>query len=177
MNINSQFAVATHIMAILAGNKLYLQDNACTNSSMIAESVNTNPVVIRRILSKLKEADLVTSKPGPFGGSEISRHPSKITLNDIYSAVEEDCSLFHMHYGEPNPNCLVGANIRASLKGTMEKSEASFKKVLSKTTLLGLTNDILERAGISTSQSRKTITKILVIKKLEYDKARSKVKT
>lgn len=177
MNINSQFAVATHIMAILAGNKLYLQDNACTNSSMIAESVNTNPVVIRRILSKLKEADLVTSKPGPSGGSEISRHPSKITLNDIYSAVEEDGSLFHMHYGEPNPNCLVGGNIRASLKGTMEKAESSIKKVLRKTTLLELTNDILERAGIPTSQSHKTITKILLNKKLEYDTARSKVKT
>ena len=80
MNVNSQFAVATHIMAILAGNSLYMQDSACTNSSMIAESVNTNPVVIRRILSKLKEANLVTSKPGPLGGSEITRHPSKITL-------------------------------------------------------------------------------------------------
>jgi len=177
MNINSQFAVATHIMVILAGNKLYLQDNACTNSSMIAESVNTNPVVIRRILSKLKVADLVTSKPGPFGGSEISRHPSKITLNDIYSAVEEDGSLFHMHYGEPNPNCPVGRNIRASLVGTIEKAESSIKKVLSKTSLLGLTNDILERAGISTSQSTKSITKILLNKKLEYDTARSKVKT
>jgi len=177
MNINSQFAVATHIMAILAGNKLYFQDNACTNSSMIAESVNTNPVVIRRILSKLKKADLVVSKPGPFGGSEIACHPSKITLNDIYAAVEEDGSLFHMHYGEPNPNCPVGGNIRASLKGTMEKAESSIKKVLSKTTLLGLTNDILERAGISTSQSTKSITKILVNKRLEYDKARSKVKT
>ncbi len=176
MNINSQFAVATHIMAILAGNKLYLHDNACTNSSMIAESVNTNPVVIRRILLKLKEADLVTSKPGPFGGSEISRHPSKITLNDIYSAVEEDGSLFHMHYGEPNPNCLVGGNIRASLKRTIEKAESSIKKVLSKTTLLELTNDILERAGISTTQSSKAITKILLNKKLEYEKVRSTVK-
>ncbi len=176
MNSNSQFAVATHIMAMLAGNKLYMQDSACTNSSMIAESVNTNPVVIRRILSKLKEADLVISKPGPLGGSEISRHPSKITLNDIYSAVEDDGSLFHMHYGEPNPNCPVGGNVRASLKETMDKAESSIKKVLSKTTLLKLTNDILERAGISTSQSRKTIAKILLNKKLDYEKYKSSVK-
>ncbi len=176
MNNNSQFAVATHIMAILAGNKLYLQDNACTNSSMIAESVNTNPVVIRRILSKLKDYDLVKSKPGPSGGSEISRHPSKITLNDIYSAIEKDGSLFHMHYGEPNPNCPVGGNIRASLKGIMEKAESSIKKVLRKTTLLELTNDILERTGISTSQPTKNIKEILLNKKLEYEKVRSSLK-
>ena len=176
MNISSQFAVATHIMAILASNKLYLQGNACTNSSMIAESVNTNPVVIRRILSKLKEAKLVISKPGPLGGSEIMSHPSKITLKDIYSAVEEDGSLFHMHYGEPNADCLVGGNIRASLQGTIEKAESSIKKLLSKTTLFELTNDILERAGISTSQPQKTITKILLNKKLEYEKLKSSVK-
>jgi len=176
MNVNSQFAVATHIMAILAGNSLYMQDSACTNSSMIAESVNTNPVVIRRILSKLKESNLVTSKPGPLGGSEIKRHPSKITLKDIYSAVEDDGSLFHMHYGEPNLNCPIGGNIRASLTGTMEKAESSIKNVLSKTTLLELTNDILERAGISTSQSPETITKILLNKKLEYENVKSSVK-
>jgi Rrf2 family protein len=176
MNVNSQFAVATHIMAILAGNSLYMQDSACTNSGIIAESVNTNPVVIRRILSKLKEANLVTSKPGPLGGSEITRYPSKINLRDIYSAVDEGGSLFHMHYGEPNHNCPIGGNIRASLTGTMEKAESSIKKALSKTTLLELTNDILERAGISTTQSPETITNILLNRKLEYEKNKSAVK-
>ena len=176
MNVNSQFAVATHIMALLGGNSLYMQDSSCTNSGIIAESVNTNPVVIRRILSKLKEANLVTSKPGPLGGSEITRHPSKINLRDIYSAVDEGGSLFHMHYGEPNPDCPVGGNIRASLKGTMEKAESSIKEVLSKTTLLELTNNILERAGISTTKSPEIIANILLNRKLEYEKNKSAVK-
>jgi hypothetical protein len=58
----------------------------------------------------------------------------------------------------------------------MEKAESSIKEVLNKTTLLELTNDILERAGISTTQSPETITNILLNRKLEYEKNKSSVK-
>ena len=77
-------------MTLLAGHKLYMPEYTYANSEMIAESVNTNPVVIRRILSKLRDADLVDSKSGPNGGSEIARHPSKIKLSEIYEAVDDE---------------------------------------------------------------------------------------
>jgi DNA-binding IscR family transcriptional regulator len=136
---------------------------------MIAESVNTNPVVIRRILSKLRDADLVVSKSGPHGGSEITKHPSKIKLNEIYEAVEEGNSLFHRHYAEPNHHCLVGNHIQESLKDTIEKAEESVKKVLSKKTLMDLSKDVLNRAGISTDQPIEKISKKLRKKRLEYE--------
>ena len=170
MNVNSQFVVATHIMTLLAGHKLYLPEHACANSEMIAESVNTNPVVIRRILSKLKDANLVISKSGPHGGSEIARHPSKIKLSDIYKAVDDEGTLFHMHYGEPNHHCVVGGHIREGLKETIEKAEESVKKVLSKKSLLQIANDILERAGLPVSQSTENISKALRSKIDQYEK-------
>lgn len=176
MNINSQFVVATHIMSILAGNKLYRQEYACTNSGMISKSVNTNPVVIRKILSKLAEANLVVSKPGPHGGSEVARHPSKITLKEIYLAVEEKDSLFHMHYGNPNADCPIGGHIQDSLKVTIDKAKESIKKVLAERTLFHLTNDILQRAGLPVSQSPENISKTLRVKIDQYEKANQQTK-
>ena len=176
MNINSQFVVATHIMAILAGNKLYREEHACTNSGMISKSVNTNPVVIRKILSKLAEANLVVSKPGPHGGSEVSRHPSKITLEEIYLAVDERDLLFHMHYGNPNVDCPIGGNIQDSLKVTIDRAKESIKKVLAEKTLFDLTNDILQRAGLPVSQSPESISKTLRVKIDQYEKANQQFK-
>ena len=177
MNVNSQFVVATHIMALLAGHKLYLPEYACANSEMIAESVNTNPVVIRRILSKLKDAKLVISKTGPHGGSKIAKHPSKIKLSEIYKAVEDEGTLFHMHYGEPNHFCIVGGHIQESLKETMENAEESIKKILSKKSLLQIANDILERAGITTDQPSEEISKKLRQMKQEYENAKLELQT
>ena len=177
MNVNSQFVVATHIMSILAGHKLYLPEFACTNSEMIAESVNTNPVVIRRIISKLSEACLVVSKSGPHGGSELAKHPSKIKLSEIYEAVDDEGTLFHMHYGKPNHYCPVGGHIQESLKETMENAEASVKKVLSKKSLLQVSNDILNRAGIDTDQPSEQISKKLRQIKQEYENSKLELQT
>ena len=176
MNINSQFVVATHIMAILASNKLYREEYACTNSGMISKSVNTNPVVIRKILSKLAEANLVVSKPGPHGGSEVARHPSKITLEEIYLAVDEKDSLFHMHYCNPNADCPIGGHIQDSLKVTIDKAKDSIKTVLADRTLFHLTNDILQRTGLPVSQSPESISKTLRVKIDQYEKANQQTK-
>jgi DNA-binding IscR family transcriptional regulator len=163
-------------MAILAGNKLYRKEHACTNSGMISKSVNTNPVVIRKILSKLAEANLVVSKPGPHGGSEVARHPSKITLEEIYLAVDEKDSLFHMHYGNPNVDCPIGGHIQDSLKVTIDKAKESIKIVLSEKTLFDLTNDILQSAGLPVSQSPESISKTLRVNIDQYEKANQKNK-
>ena len=52
-------------------------------SEQVAESVNTNPVVIRRMLLELAEAGLVVSQTGSLGGSKLANDPSKTTLLDV----------------------------------------------------------------------------------------------
>ena len=54
MKISSRFSIAVHILSILKNNPSSL----CTSDYM-AESVNTNPVVIRKIMSYLKQAGFV----------------------------------------------------------------------------------------------------------------------
>ena len=63
MKISSRFSIAVHILSILKNNPSSL----CTSDYM-AESVNTNPVVIRKIMSYLKQAGFVYVNRAPGGG-------------------------------------------------------------------------------------------------------------
>ena len=65
MAANSQFSMAVHILTLLAN-----AEGENVKSGLIAASVNTNPVVIRRVLSQLNQAGLVASQTGAFGGTQ-----------------------------------------------------------------------------------------------------------
>jgi Rrf2 family protein len=117
-------------------------------SDFISASVNTNPVVIRRILGTLRKAGLVISQTGPDGGSRLGRDPDRINLLEIYQAVE-DGQLFHLHYRDPNQNCPIGGNIQTVLCGVFSKAENAMRDVLSQTTLAQIAQDIMDQSGIS----------------------------
>lgn len=73
---------------------LALEPEALQTSEIIAGKLGTNPVVIRRVFSLLRQSDLVTSHKGPSGGSQLGRPAKEITLKDIYQALEP-VSAFH----------------------------------------------------------------------------------
>ena len=108
--INSRFAVAVHILALLA------IENRCepTTSEYLAYSASTNPVVIRRILSALRKAGLVTAQPGVGGGASLKRRPEDITLLEVYEAIGER-EVFSLGSRQPNPYCVCGRNIQPVL--------------------------------------------------------------
>ena len=103
-------------------------------SEWIAGSVNTNPVVVRRILSALAKAGLVTSTRGSNGGSALAKSPERITLLDIQRAVEEE-ETPALHHQPPNPACPVGRNIQSVLVRVMDRAEAAKEAILATTTL------------------------------------------
>lgn len=107
MQISSRFTIALHIFTCAE----VFKDDYKITSDFLASSINTNPVIIRKILSQLRNAGLITVARGP-GGIEPTRPLSKITFYDVYKAVEsvEDDMLFHFHEN-PNPECPVGRNI------------------------------------------------------------------
>ena len=110
MKISSRFTVAVHILALLKIEKEYT-----LTSSQIAESVNTNPVVIRRLMGKLKDAGFIEVSRGN-SGVRLLKSLDEITLFDVYKAVEvvEQGHLFQIHE-DTNINCTVGANIQIVL--------------------------------------------------------------
>ncbi len=130
MKISSQFSIAVHILCLLEIDK----DNLCT-SEWIAGSVNTNPVIIRRILGKLKKAKMVEVKAGS-GGATLLKDVKLISLYDVYKAMEVVSSgnLFNFHES-PNPLCLVGANIHNALGENLTRAEKKLEEELQKTTI------------------------------------------
>src|ERR1017187_2664005 len=83
MRTSCRFAMAVHVLAVLA----YKEGDRVT-SAMLAASVNTNPVIIRRLLLSLQRARLAGSRKGAGSGSRLSRSPGRINLAEVYRAVE-----------------------------------------------------------------------------------------
>jgi Rrf2 family protein len=121
---NCRFAVAVHIAAVLA-----LHRDGPATSEWIAGSVNTNPVVVRRILSALAKAGVVKSQRGISGGSSLARNPEDISLLDLYVAVDEQDAQA-LHHQPPNPDCPVGAHIVPVLVEILAQAEAEKEKKL-----------------------------------------------
>ena len=128
MQISSRFTIALHIFTCVETFK----DDCKVTSDFLASSINTNPVIIRKILSQLKNAGLITVARGT-GGITPTRPITEITFYDVYQAIEpvENGDLFHFHEA-PNPDCPVGRNIHSllddKLKAIQDAMEAEMKK-------------------------------------------------
>ncbi|MDR6551003.1 Rrf2 family transcriptional regulator [Paenibacillus qinlingensis] len=125
MSISSRFSVGIHILSLLEINK-----EGTNSSQFIANSVNTNPVVIRKIMGMLKKAGLVTVNPG-IAGATPSRSLAEITLFDVYKAVEavNENELFSIHEN-PNPDCLVGKSLQGAIEPIFNMAQLALEKVL-----------------------------------------------
>ena len=129
MAANSQFSMAVHILMMLARSQ---EENL--KSDYIAKSVNTNPVVIRRILGQLAQANLVVSQTGANGGTRLARCPNEINLAEVYRSVS--CGeVFALHGKAPNQDCPVGRNIEAVLCNLQKEIDQSIGAKLSQFTL------------------------------------------
>ena len=132
MQISSRFTIATHMLIILAleGKKQKL------TSDILAGSVGVNPVIIRKTLSQLKNAGLISVARGT-GGADIIKNLEDISLFDIYCAVEclgKSGQLFSFH-DKPNPECPIGKNIHNVLDNRLEAIQKAMEAELARTSL------------------------------------------
>lgn len=84
MKTNSRLSLALHTLSHMAQE----QDRVRTSAD-IAEHAGTNPVVVRRVLGRLKRAGLLVSEKGHAGGWWLAKGPQDITLADVYLALDE----------------------------------------------------------------------------------------
>ena len=139
LKISTRFSVGVHILSLL----VIAKDRVCT-SEFIAGSVNTNPVVIRRLLGMLKRAGLVNISAG-VAGTTLAKAPEAITLLDIYRAVgAADSTLFSIHE-QTNPLCPVGANIQFALDDTVKTTQSVLERELASQTLADIVGKIESR--------------------------------
>jgi Rrf2 family protein len=139
--MNTRFSVAVHVLTLLQ-----TQPGTTMSSEWIAGSVNTNPSLIRRLLSQLAKAGLTTSQMGTGGGARLARAADTITLADVYAAVAEDREVLLMH-DSPNPKCPVGRNIQAVLKTRIATAERALMSELGRNTICDLAKQIVRLEG------------------------------
>jgi len=138
---NCRFTVAVHVCALLAHN-----NGKPATSEAIAESVNTNPVVIRRTLSALAKAGLVKSWRGSNGGSVLTRAPRAISLAEIYRAVD-DSEGPALHQQPPKATCPIGAHIQPVLMGMIAEAEHARETIFAAQSLADVMSSIKKRAA------------------------------
>ena len=140
MSISSRFSVGIHILTLIEFNK-----DGISSSEFLAESVNTNPALIRKITGMLKKAGLVEVHPG-IAGAKLSKDLADITLLDVYKAVEvvKEDELFSVHE-HPNPICVVGRNIQDAILPILSTAQLALEKVLENVTIEDIVKDIAEK--------------------------------
>lgn len=125
---NTQFAVAIHVLTLIAGMR-----EEPVSSELMSNSVGTSPVYLRRVLGRLRAADLVASRPGAHGGWALAREPEAITLGDVWRAVQESAPIFGLH--SVQPGCPVGSTIAATLGALDQRLTRSVEEELDRTTI------------------------------------------
>ncbi|MBK7642296.1 MAG: Rrf2 family transcriptional regulator [Planctomycetes bacterium] len=139
MTTSSRYAVALHVLVALA----HLGGEGAT-SERLAGSVNTNPVVVRRILGLLAGAGIVEGKGGRGGGYRLAREPRRIQLDAVLKAVEP-AGIFPVHENLENKACKVSCQIKEVLGGVFARAENSLHERLRETTVA----DLLRRVETS----------------------------
>jgi Rrf2 family protein len=138
--LSSKLTVGVHILTLLA-----LTPDQPQTSEYIAGSVNTNPVVIRRLLGRLREAGIAESQGGIGGGWRLKVAAGRITLLDVLRAVEPQGETIALHRSEPNPLCPVGRNIQGILTAVYGEVERRMDEQLAKATIAGILGSVQKR--------------------------------
>lgn len=137
MKISTQYSIALHMMVAIETFKTQK-----VTSEFLSKSINVNAVVIRRLMSILKENELIEVKFGT-GGITLKKNSKDITLFDIYKAVTTTEKLFDFHQN-PSNMCPVGKNIHL-LDKYLSDAQTQMENSLRKTLLSEIITEIKEK--------------------------------
>lgn len=136
MKFSNKLSDGVHILAYVEIFK-----DGDLSSKAIAGSIESNPSLVRRMMSRLNKAGLLTSQPGVVA-PKLGRPASEITLLDVYRAIEDNQNLLHIDE-KTNPKCIVGGNIQETLTGIYQQIQSDAEESMAKVTLQYIIEDIL----------------------------------
>jgi len=141
VRMSSKFPLAVHVLMIIAA----FGEKAKINSNMLAQSTGANAVTIRNIFKSLKDADMISTSPGP-GGAKLARSADSISLWDVFLAVElSDPNEFFKFHEQADSRCPIGGNILGILKGHLDESVEAMKQKLSTVSIALLLDETEKR--------------------------------
>lgn len=140
MSRDSRLSDVLHILLHMA------YERAPVTSEAMARSLNTNSVVVRRIMAGLRDRGYVRSEKGHGGGWVLSRDLSEITLLDIYLALGSPALVSFGRRSEA-PDCLVEQAVNSNLDKTLQEAQLLMMTRFGEITLAKLHADV--QAGIA----------------------------
>ena len=114
---SSSLALAARTLAILATHP-----EGVVTSDELGTMLEANPVVVRRLIARLRADGLVETRRGPGGGCALGMEPDRVTLGRVDRALG----------GEREPT---------SSPWPLDEAEAAYRAVLARSTLA----DVLAR--------------------------------
>lgn len=140
MKRDSRLSGVLHVLLHMA------QQPGPFTSETLAKAMDTNPVVIRRIMAGLRDLGYVRSEKGHGGGWTLACDLSKVTLRNVYTALGNP-PLLAMGSRTEAPGCLVEQAVNAALDRTFQDAEALLLSRLGAVTLAMLGDDLRKRLG------------------------------
>jgi len=135
MSDSQRFPVAAHALAYMAHKGAFGPAQAAP-SAVLASSIPTNPVVVRRVTAMLAKAGLIATRPGASGGSWLLRRPEEIRMDEVLRAVN-GCA----HLGSPPAGaqgCPVSEHIPRQVARALTAADLAAAEALSKITIADL---------------------------------------
>lgn len=139
MQASSKYTKAIQICIYLNFHK-----DELISSARLAESLSTNPVVVRRLIKHLRDAEIVKSIAGTQGGFRLNKDGTEISLWDLYLIMREE-DFFQRP--KVNEECKVSSNLKALVHDTFTSAEMSMKNTLSSKSIEDMTSELHDIVG------------------------------
>ncbi len=139
MRITSRFTIAVHILTAIE----YFSGSMTVTSGFLAGSIGANPVIVRTVIGKLRDAGFLNVSQGK-SGITLAVPLNKITFYDIYKTVDsvDETGLFHFHEN-PNMQCPVGRNIHEAMDEKLQDVQKAMEDRMRSITLADVMTDTL----------------------------------
>src|SRR2546427_11423952 len=121
--INNQFSVGVHVMTALGDHH-----GESVTSAQLTASVRAHESRVRSVLSKLVKAGLVVASRGRNGFSSLSRPANKISLLEIYKAVEAP-PVFSIHEYPKEKTCRTSCTPKEAMVELLGDTRSEERRV------------------------------------------------
>ena len=138
MKSDSRLSGVLHILIHLA------EAEGPIPSEKLALAMQTNAVVVRRVMAGLRNTGLVRSGKGHGGGWTLARDPARVSLRDVYLALGSP-EPFAMGNRNEAPTCLVEQAVNGALDEAFRDAKALLLARMERVTLAMLAEDFHRR--------------------------------
>ena len=132
MKRSGKLSLALHSLGHLA-----LTDGPMTSEAIAAQN-HTHPVVVRRVLGRLRQAGLLRSEKGHAGGWQLACPPENISVAQVYAAIDEPFLVAHPVLPTADTGCAIVGAMQSIVNAAMTEAEAVLRRHFAQQTIADL---------------------------------------